>query len=238
MPSTDSPAAPDLSTFSKRLRWAMERANKTNQSALAREIGVKPQNIQYLIDPKNNAAGSAHVASLALALKVNPVWLTTGTGTPDEETGMRVPTAIDLTDNPDYPAICYVSFKLSAGASGFGLDYKDERKRPLVFGREWYVDNGYQPAKLFAIRVANGSMEPGLHHGDTVVVNTGDTNLKDGEVFAMNFEGELVVKRMVRDGGQWWLTSDNPDQRRYPRKICDEHVFCVGRVVHKQSERI
>ena len=60
----------------------------------------------------------------------------------------------------------------------------------------------------------------------------------DGDVYAVNFEGELVIKRLVRDEGQWWLCSDNPDQRRYPKKRCDERVGLLGRIVHKQSERI
>ena len=107
-----------------------------------------------------------------------------------------------------------------------------------MFRREWYERNGYQPDKLLAVRVSNGSMEPGLYDGDTVVVNTADTTPADGVVFAVNYEGELVIKRLVRDSGQWWLASDNPDQRRYPRKVCDEHAFLLGRIVHKQSEKI
>jgi len=47
-----------------------------------------------------------------------------------------------------------------------------------------------------------------------------------------------VIKRLVRDSGQWWLASDNPDQRRFPRKSCHETVALLGRVVHKQSEHI
>lgn len=156
----------------------------------------------------------------------------------DRQDVEREPVVIALENNPDYPAIKHVHFKLSAGCSGYGLEYTNETKRPLVFGREWYEDRGYKPSKLFAVKVANGSMEPGLVNNDVVVVNTADTELKDGEVFAMNFEGELVIKRLVRDGGYWWLSSDNPDQRRYPRKICDENVFCIGRIVHKQSEKI
>lgn len=148
------------------------------------------------------------------------------------------PSAIDLTSNPEYPAIRRVRFKLSAGASGFAVDYVEDDAAPIVFQRAWFVGNGYTPAKLFAARVANGSMEPGLHDGDTVVVNTEDTVLKDGEAFAMNYEGEMVIKRLVRDAGQWWLASDNPDQRRYPRKVCGEDVFCIGRIVLKQSSRI
>lgn len=145
---------------------------------------------------------------------------------------------INLIDNPDYPAIRRVNIKLSAGASGFGVDYVDDDEAPIVFQRKWFEHHGYTPDKLLAVRVCNGSMEPGLYDGDTVIINTADTALKDGVVFSMNYEGELVVKRLVRDAGEWWLASDNPDQRRYPRKVCTEDVFCIGRIVHRQSERI
>lgn len=150
--------------------------------------------------------------------------------------GQRTP--IDLSNNPDYPAVRRVQFKLSAGASGFGVDYLGEDDPPIVFKRAWFESNGYRPEALFAVRVANGSMEPGLYDGDTVVVNTGQTEPKDGKVFAVNYEGELVIKRLVRDAGQWWLCSDNPDQRHYPRKQAHAGAILLGEIVHKQSERI
>ena len=132
-----------------------------------------------------------------------------------------------------------VRFKLSAGASGFGIDYMDEvDAEPIVFRKDWYAKNGYKPEALFAVHVANGSMEPGLNHGDSVIVNTESKDPKDGVVFAVNYEGELVIKRLVRDAGQWWLSSDNVDQRKYPRKICDENCIILGEIVQKQSEKI
>ena len=145
---------------------------------------------------------------------------------------------IDLENNPNFPAIKRANFKLSAGVSGFAIEYDQKLGAPIVFQRQWYEHRGLKPEKLFAVKVANGSMEPGLTHGDTVVVNTDQVTPKDGVVFAVNYEGEMVIKRLVRDAGQWWLSSDNPDQRRYPRKICDENCLLIGEVVHKQSERI
>ena len=146
--------------------------------------------------------------------------------------------AIPLEGNPDFPAIRRVRFKLSAGAHGFGVEYRDEDGSPLVFQRRWFESRGLVPDRLFAVKVANGSMEPGLFDGDTVIVNTDKTTPVDGTAFAVNYEGEMVVKRLVRDAGQWWLSSDNPDQRRYPRKICDEHCVLIGEIIQKQSERI
>lgn len=138
----------------------------------------------------------------------------------------------------DYPEVRRVKFKLSAGMSGYALEYLNEASEPIVFQRGWYERYGYKPEKLFAVRVSGESMQPGMHDGDTIVINTESTRPKDGAAFAVNYEGELVVKRLIRDAGAWWLSSDNPDQRRYSRKLCDENVFLIGEVILKQSNTI
>lgn len=193
---------------------------------LAERSGVEVGTISAL--ELRDSSRSKYATALAAALDL----------TVEALEGAEAPKAIPLDANPDYPAIRRVRFKLSAGASGFGVEYTDEDAAPIVFQREWFASHGYNPKKLFAVRVANGSMEPGLYHGDTVVVNTEDTHLADGVVFAVNYEGELVIKRLVRDAGQWWLSSDNPNQAAYPRKVCDAGSVILGRIVHKQSERI
>jgi phage repressor protein C with HTH and peptisase S24 domain len=82
-------------------------------------------------------------------------------------------------------------------------------------------------------------MEPNLYEGDQVIVNTSDTKMQDGAVFAFNYEGEAVIKRLVRDQGDWWLTSDNSDQRKYARKRCrNGECIIVGRVVRRETDRI
>lgn len=148
---------------------------------------------------------------------------------------------VAILDNPEYPAIPLVTISLSAGVSGFQIHQIDDINdgaKPIVFRRDWYASRNFRPDKLIALRVNGASMETSLWDGDLVVINTADTTPEDGGAFAANYEGELVIKRLIRDGGQWWLSSDNPDQRRYPRKLCDERVFLIGRVVHKQSDRI
>lgn len=146
--------------------------------------------------------------------------------------------SIELDNNPDYPAILRVRFKLSAGASGFAVEYQQNEGTPMVFSKGWYAKKGLTPDRLFAVTVSNESMKPGLNDGDIVVVNTESTTPKDSHVFAVNYEGELVIKRLIRDAGEWWLSSDNADQRRYPRKLCGEGVFLLGEIVHKQSDVI
>ncbi|QBE62716.1 S24 family peptidase [Pseudoduganella lutea] len=132
-----------------------------------------------------------------------------------------------------------VRLRLSAGIVGFAVEPDEEAGGSFSVETEWLARNRFAPEDLIALEVTGESMEPRLHRGDLVVVNTADKSPADGQVFAVNYEGEAVVKRLLRDAGHWWLTSDNPDQRRFPRKLCDG-VTCllIGRVVMKKSENI
>lgn len=216
--------------FGKRVKLARQHAGYKSQQALADALGVPQSTIGSM---ESKGTGSPLTARIAALCKVSAVWLADNIGEMLDEV-----TPIDLEGNEDYPAIRRVHFKLSAGASGFGIEYLNDEGAPIVFQRQWYEHRGFSPKKLFAVKIMNASMEPGLHDGDTVVVNTAQAVPKDGVVFAINYEGELVIKRLVRDAGQWWLSSDNPDQRRFPRKVCHEDCIVIGEIIHKQSERI
>lgn len=147
--------------------------------------------------------------------------------------------SIDLSDNSNYPSIKKVHLTVSAGITGYGVEPCDGDDSMIVFRSDWYQSRGLKPEKLLAIKVSGSSMEPKLYHGDSVVFNTADTELKDGVVYVFNLDGEVVIKRATRDGGMWWLDSDNPDKARYPRKACtSELCMPLGKVVHMQSERI
>lgn len=76
--------------YAGRLGWAMRRSGRTNQSELARAIGVKPQAIQYLCDAEAGARGSSHTPALARELGVRADWLARGDGEPLEPAGVVV----------------------------------------------------------------------------------------------------------------------------------------------------
>lgn len=63
-------------TYGARLTLAITEAN-TDQSELARFVGVKPQTVQAACNATN---GSRHTAQMAYFLGVNPLWLETGRG--------------------------------------------------------------------------------------------------------------------------------------------------------------
>jgi hypothetical protein len=132
--------------------------------------------------------------------------------------------------------IAKVRLKVQAGITGFQVDPEHYDGETIGVRTSWVVKDGLHPASLFALVVKGESMEPSLHDGDTIVMNARDTNLVDGQVYVVNYEGEVVVKRLVRDAGQWWLASDNADQRKYHKKQCKSaECIILGKVVRKES---
>ena len=82
-------------------------------------------------------------------------------------------------------------------------------------------------------------MEPGLYAGDRLIVNLADRQPSDGEVFVLAYEGTVLIRRLMRDAGSWWLCADSSEQQRFPRKqYSTDQCSMIGRVVYKLSERI
>lgn len=149
----------------------------------------------------------------------------------------RVHEAIE--GDPSLTQIMKVTIKVQAGITGFRVEPEHHDGKTMGVPTDWVRNERFVSADLLAITVRGESMEPSLYDGDVIVVNTGDKKIVDGSVYAVNYEGEVVVKRMVRDAGMWWLTSDNLDQRKYHRKSCKgAECIVIGKVVRKESTHI
>lgn len=141
--------------------------------------------------------------------------------------------------DPYYAHIKKVKLRLSAGVTGFQADPEFDSGGTVALDPRWLARHGFATDRLIAIKVKGESMEPTLYEDDLVILNTADTQMVDGAVYAFNYEGQAVVKRLSRDAGEWWLTSDNPDQRKYHRKLCrGGDCIIIGRVVRKESDHI
>ena len=244
------------SLLRERVHECLKQPGKS-AAGLARACGIKQPSVSDWLSGRTKKIEGSNLLKAAEYLEVTPLWLAEGKG-------LMRGTVIDLVAGEVYalaknniaeePHAAYniapiepgvqfipvsrVLFKLSAGVTGYQVEPLEGNGPPIFFRRDWFEQRGYQAAKLFAVKINGASMEPGLFDGDLVVINTADTKPIDGEPFAANYEGELVIKRLKRDGGEWWLASDNDDKRRYPDKRCDENASLIGRVVYKQSERV
>jgi phage repressor protein C with HTH and peptisase S24 domain len=213
------------SAFGKRLYEARKNAKLTQKQVAAR-TGISQGTLSEL---ETDAQGSSYTAVLAQLYGVSAIYLAEGVGQPVQ---------IDTEESDEFVAVQRADFKLSAGVTGYSIELLNGDRAPIFFRKDWLEKRGYRPDKLHAIAISGQSMETSMYDGDLVVVNVEDTKPADGEVFAANYEGELVIKRMVRENGNWYLSSDNQDKRRFPNKLCHEDCFIIGRVIYKQSERI
>ena len=142
-------------------------------------------------------------------------------------------------DDPSMTQIRRGKIKVRAGMTGFQVEPEHYEGETQGVPTKWMLKEGLSRDALVSTTVRGESMEPALYDGDVIVVNTRDTKLVDGAVYVVNYEGEAVVKRMIRDAGQWWLASDNADQRKYHRKLCKgAECIVIGRVVRKESTHI
>ncbi|MES2346281.1 MAG: helix-turn-helix transcriptional regulator [Pseudomonadota bacterium] len=222
----------------KRLYEAAEALRGiTGQSDVARAMNASPQTINNWEARGMSKAGMLNAQS---AFGCSATWLETGEGAMAlGQTSAMMPVRMAENNDPDFVLIPMVKLRLQAGVTGFQTEPERRDGGTLGMRRSWIERTGLDPARLVAVQVRGASMEPALYESDIVVINTADQRLVDGEVYAFNYEGEAVVKRLSRDAGDWWLTSDNPDQRKYHRKICrGEACIVIGRVVRKESDRI
>ena len=134
-------------------------------------------------------------------------------------------------------AVPAMNLSLRAGVSGYAVRSPDgPGEVPLaLFSMDWLHRRGYAAESLLGLRMRDDSMEPSLHESDLLTVDTRQVDPMDGLVFAVNYEGAYLIRRVVRDRGAWWLAADN--HLRFPRKrLVAPDALLIGRVVHVDSE--
>lgn len=242
-----------MKTLQERLLWARTQkadqlGSEFTQQDLANKAGVTQGSIAHLESGRTKTSRS--LTKIAGALGVSTEWLADGKGNPFPSTepttaavAAQIPGAMSVRgsseDHRTHTAIPKVSaFKLSAGVTGFQieLDHRDGGMWDLP--TRWLERKQLNPQLLIAIEIKGESMEPNLYDGDLVVINTADTHLVNGEVYAINYEGEAVVKRLIREGGQWYLSSDNTAPR-FGRQVCrSSDCIVIGRIVRRETDYI
>lgn len=134
----------------------------------------------------------------------------------------------------------------------YGVDQKTKVERPLFLSgvsagfpspAEDYIDRKLDlnellianPAATFFVRVAGDSMiGAGIHHDDILVVDRSQ-EATNGKIVIAVYNGELTVKRLVRDKDTIKLVPENPN---YAPLIIDDDNGCeiwgvVTSVIHQ-----
>jgi phage repressor protein C with HTH and peptisase S24 domain len=219
------------------------RERYESQADFVSKTGYNQGEVSALL--KNKSFGEKKARKIETDCGLPAGWLDTSSDTHVaalRESESTIPGAmrIVLVDehSPNQYRIPMVTLKLQAGVTGFQTEPDRRDGGTIGLSMNWVDRKGYNPAQLMAMQVHGESMEPTFYENDTVVINLADKVPVDNGVFAVNYDGEAVVKRLSRDAGQWWLMSDNPDQRKYYRRTCSgTECIIIGRVVRREGDQ-
>lgn len=153
---------------------------------------------------------------------------------PGHHGGMGVRVGADAQTVP----IRAVKLRLQAGVSDF------------VVEPDYDVDHGYfqvpkrvidglrlNPADLIVMAVKGRSMEPYMFEDERLLVDTSKRTPVANECFAINWNGEPIVKRLIKKGDNWCLYSMNPDPQYHTIDVRSGQCSIVGMVVW-QPDRV
>jgi phage repressor protein C with HTH and peptisase S24 domain len=153
----------------------------------------------------------------------------------------HVPSSIRSRNGPTTRDIEIYNLAIKPDNSGFDMSnelYRGDYEK-VGIRYSWMYGNNFEAKNLIATKIREDSMAPSLFSGDVVVINLADTTLADGAVLLFGYEGEIIIRRVNRDAGQWWLVADNTDQRRFARKVFhDDGILPIGRVVLRETQHI
>lgn len=140
----------------------------------------------------------------------------------------------------EYAMVPRLHVKLSAGpGSGVNqltFDFDDGQLR--AYSSEWIRSRHLKPNKLRVMKGSGRSMEPTIFDGDDLLINLAETEIIDGRVYALWYEGGERVKRLYRlPGGGLRIRSDNATD--FPEIVLGPeytgHVRIIGRVIDRSG---
>lgn len=125
--------------------------------------------------------------------------------------------------------------ELAAGIGRFSIEVDDGSR--LRFDKKSLRENGVQFDKARCVTVRGNSMLPVLRDGAAVGVDTSKnliSDITDGDLYAINHQGQLRVKQVYRMPSGIRLRSFNreehPDEDYSFQLIQDEQISIIGRV--------
>lgn len=208
-----------------------------SQTEISRGTGFSLSQLgQWLSGDRNMSEGSA--ARLEKALRLPTGWMDSQIGAPPAKPPAPSHPVLswdkpnDLPDN-EFAIVERRAVKLSAGDGQ--MVFEEEDLPPLAFRADFLRAKHVSRRSNLVIVYADGdSMEPTILDGDAVLCDRGQVHVIDGEVYAIDYSGQLKVKRLQKrfDGGLV-IISDNKE--KYPPEALTpeqaEFITILGRVL-------
>ena len=128
-------------------------------------------------------------------------------------------------ENDEIEVPFYTDNILSAG-NGFVSDIQNFNNMKMRFSRTMLNQKGIGLKCLVCIVADNDSMEPAIPDGAIVGINTSNTQIKDGKLYAINHDGLLCIKILKRRPGNKILIQSY-NSNSYPDEEVDTGAITV-----------
>lgn len=207
-----------MTTQSQRLKQARLDAGLT-QKQVAEAVGIKQPSYSYF--EKHDDAGSSHIADIAAVLGVSAYWLRTGKEEPKgdlavkkllENSNQSLLNEHEDAENKIWIDIVNIRFSCGTGES---IEFHfDEVIGRMSFEASLFHRKGVKPENAKLAQALGDSMEPYVCAYDVFMIDLADTDIRDGEMYAVYFEGEAMLKQIFKEeGGTLVLHSLNEKYR-------------------------
>lgn len=204
-------------SLSERLR-STRKAKKLTQLQLSKEAGINQSTLSQL--ELGLMKTTTQLPALAQALGVDAYWLQTGVGSPDSKKS-----TIDLTpiqewddqtplDDDEVEIPFFKDFSFACGSGSINEHIANE-KRKLRMAKSTLRNLSITKGNAVAATASGDSMSPTIQDGDTIHIDLGRTEIKDGRIFVICIGGLHYAKRLYNAPfGGVRIVSDNVSE--YP----------------------
>lgn len=186
-------------------RW-MQLKEITNTD-LAGKLGVGRAYVSTLFNPER-FFGEKAARSIEQKLYLPSMYLDVIGGNPD---GHAIESWSEPDDLPEdvFALVPRISVELSAGPGTFANS--ESNLPPLAFRSDWLRKKLVSKRENLRIcQVRGDSMTEYLQDGDSVLIDSGQIEITDGEIYAIRYGDELRVKRLSKKfNGGLIISSDN-----------------------------
>ncbi len=226
-----------METIGSRIR-ATRQTLRISAAALAKQTGIAYSTLMDLENGRTKSTPALH--RIAAALKTTPEFLETGKASRVAEdrpapyglTPIRAWDSNDDLDPEQYVTLQRIELHLSAGHGGPDPNAAELRETGMAFRSDFIKAQGWRPETHFVFRAQGDSMEPTIQHRSPVVIDTSQTTIQSGRVYAVVVNGESYLKRLDRlPGGRVRLRSDNPSPMFAPIDVAADELEIIGRAV-------
>lgn len=196
--------------------------------AFALEADVAETTLRQYLNGRSEPTMS-NLIKICRACNVSLDWLATGV---EVEHADPICICKDEFDE-EYALIPGYHIQVSAGPGSAIFD-NEKVRRHLAFRRKWLKYRGYDIKRLAVVFAKGDSMEPTIHSGDSILIDTGQNQIEDGCIFVLRLGDDLYAKRLQKNyDNSITIISDNKED--YQSQVVPQdqlyNLAVIGKVV-------